>query len=74
MRKIVCFVAVLGVSTAAATLNAQTPDAQDAARTESVVRDAMRSYNDSMKNVGAAAHRRGPVADRTPDARWNRGN
>ena len=52
MRKIVCFVAVLGVSTAAATLNAQTSDAQDAARTESVVRDAMRSYNDSMKNSG----------------------
>jgi len=51
MRKIVCFVAVLGVSTAAATLNAQTSDAQDAARTESIVRDAMRSYNDSMKNA-----------------------
>ncbi len=51
MRKIVCFVAVLGVSTAA-TLTAQTSAAQDAARTESVVRDAMRSYNDSLRSAG----------------------
>ena len=50
MRKIVCFVAVLGVSTAA-TLTAQNHAAQDAARTESVVRDAMRAYNDAMKSV-----------------------
>jgi outer membrane protein len=50
MRKIVCFVAVLGVSTAA-TLTAQNRAAQDAARTESVVRDAMRAYDDSLKSI-----------------------
>ena len=49
MRKIVCFVAVLGVLTAA-TLSAQTSSPQDDARTESVVRDAMSSYTAALRS------------------------
>jgi outer membrane protein len=65
MRKIVCSVAVLGVLTAA-TLGAQTNPSQDAARTESVVRDAMTSYNAALRNGEPIESSQSPTGRQAP--------
>jgi outer membrane protein TolC len=54
MRTIVSFVCVTGLFGAVATGAAQTPSSQDAARTESVVRDAMAAYDAALRSVDAA--------------------
>jgi outer membrane protein len=65
MRKIVCFVAVLGVFTAA-TVTAQTGPAQDAERTESIVRDAMASYHAAMRTGEPLEPSQSPTGRQAP--------
>jgi outer membrane protein TolC len=55
MRKTVCFVAVIGLLSAPALVAAQARPAEDAARQEAVVRDAMAAYNAALRSVDEAA-------------------